>query len=153
MIDVMILEKAGLTALSNLRTIVLFHPDCNYAFKHVGREMMMLAEKAGSLAPEQYGSRKRRQAINLAVNKTLVNDILRQLKRPEGVCSNDAKSCYDLIGHTQASMTMQRQGVPKAAVDCIFTVWLRQANSVPGGTKIFIIGSLLNLKKKGRRKI
>ena len=93
MIDVMILEKAGLTALSNLRTIVLFHPDCNYAFKHVGREMMMLAEKAGSLAPEQYGSRKRRRAINLAVNKTLVNDTLRQLKRPEEVCSIDAKFC------------------------------------------------------------
>jgi hypothetical protein len=120
MIDVMILKKAGLTALSNLHTIVLFHPNCNYAFKHLGREMMMLAEKAGSLAPEQYGSRKRRRAIDLAVNKTLVNDILRQIKRPGGVCSNDAKSCYDLIGHTQASMAMQHQGIPKAAVNCIF---------------------------------
>jgi hypothetical protein len=76
MVDVMILKRAGLTTLANLRTIVLFHPDCNFAFKHVGREMMKMAEVAGSLASEKYGSRKGKRAIDLAVNKTLVNDIL-----------------------------------------------------------------------------
>lgn len=37
------------------------------------------------------------------------------------MCSNDAKSYYDLIGHAQASMAMQRNGVPKSAVECLFT--------------------------------
>jgi hypothetical protein len=87
----------------------------------VGREMMSLAEKNKSLAPEQYGSRQNHRAIDLAVNKSLTNDVLRQLKKPGAICSNDAKSCYDLIGHTQASISMQRQGVPKSVVDCMFT--------------------------------
>jgi hypothetical protein len=107
-LDAMILKKSGITDLSGLRTIVLFPIDCNYAFKHVGREMMKVAKSTKSLAPEQYGSRKRYKAIHLAVNKALTFDILRQMKRAGAVCSNDAKSCYDLIGHTQAALSMQR---------------------------------------------
>jgi hypothetical protein len=59
--------------------------------------------------------------MDLAVNKALTYDLLRQLKRTGAVCSNDAKSCYDLIGYAQASLAMQRHGVPKPAVDCLFT--------------------------------
>jgi len=120
-LDVMIMKKSGVTDLSGLRTIVLFPVDCNYAFKHVGRQMMKVAEKTLSLAPEQYGSRKQHRAIDLAVNKALTFDILRQLKRSGAICSNDAKSCYDLIGHTQAALSMQRVGVPKTIIDCLFT--------------------------------
>jgi hypothetical protein len=75
-LDVMIQKKSGVTDLSGLRTIVLFPVDCNYAFKHVGRLMIAIAEKTKSLAPEQYGSRKRHKAIDLAVNKALTFDIL-----------------------------------------------------------------------------
>jgi hypothetical protein len=75
-LDVMLLKKSGLTDLSNLRTIVLFPADCNFAFKHVGRAMMRIAEQTNSLAPEQYGSRKWHKAIDLAVNKALTFDIL-----------------------------------------------------------------------------
>jgi hypothetical protein len=74
--DVMIQKKAGHTHMSALRTIVLFPVDCNYAFKHIGREMMRLAEKTKSLAPEQYGSRKAHKAMDLAVNKALTYDLL-----------------------------------------------------------------------------
>jgi hypothetical protein len=47
--------------------------------------------------------------------------------------SNDAKSCYDLIGHTQASLAMQRLGVPKAAVDCLFTTLQEATHQVQTG--------------------
>jgi hypothetical protein len=120
-LDVMIMKKSGITELSGLRTIVLFPVDCNFAFKHVGREMMKVAEATHSLAPEQFGSRRHHKAIDLAVNKTLTFDILRQLKRSGAICSNDAKSCYDLIGHTPASLSMQRVGVPKNIINCLFT--------------------------------
>jgi hypothetical protein len=120
-LDVMIMKKSGVTDLSGLRTIVPFPVDYNYAFKHVGREMMKVVEATKSLAPEQYGSRRRHKAIDLGVNKALTFDILRQLKRAGTVCSNDAKSCYDLIGHTQAALTMQRVGVPKNIINCLFT--------------------------------
>jgi hypothetical protein len=109
----MLLKKSGVTDLSGLCTIVLFPVDCNFAFKHVGRSMMRVAEKTKSLAQEQYGSRKRHKAIDLAVNKALTFDILRQLKRTGVICSNNAKSCYDLIGHSPAALSMQRVGVPK----------------------------------------
>jgi hypothetical protein len=82
---------------------------------------MRIAEKTHSLAPEQYGSRRGHRAIDLAVNKALTYDLLRQLKRPGAICSNDARSCYDLIGHSQASIAMQRNGVPKTAIDCLFS--------------------------------
>jgi hypothetical protein len=109
----MLMKKSGVTDISGLRTIVLFPVDCNFAFKHVGRAMMPVAEKTKALAPEQYGSRRGHKVIDLAVNKVLAFDILRQLKRAGAICSNDAKSCYDFIGHTQASLSMQRVGVPK----------------------------------------
>jgi hypothetical protein len=88
--------------------------------------MMLNAERHKTLAKEQYGSRKRHHAIDLALNKVLTNDILRQAKCTGAVCSNDAKACYDLIGHAQASLCMQRQGVPQSAVRCLFTT-LQQA--------------------------
>jgi hypothetical protein len=78
--DIMILKNSGNTLLSVLRTIVLFPVDCDFAFKHIGREMMWLGEKTKFIAPEQYGSHNSHIAIDLAVNKVLTNDILRQLK-------------------------------------------------------------------------
>ncbi len=120
-LDVMIQKKAGLIQLSSLHTIILFPVDCKFAFKYIGREMMKVAEATTSLAHEQYSSRKNRRAIDLAVNKTVTFDLLWQLKRSRALCSNDVKSGYSLIGHLQASMAMQRLGVPNAAVDCLFS--------------------------------
>ncbi len=76
----MILKRSGVTLLSGLRTIILFPVDCNYVFKHIGREMMALTEQTKTIAQEQYGSRKRHKAIDQAVNKALAYDILRQQK-------------------------------------------------------------------------
>ncbi len=98
--DVMILKHSGCMQLSAL---------CTY---WSGDDVFM--EKNKSLASEQYDSRRRYCAINLAVNKSLTNDILRQLKHPEA-------TCYGLIGHTQASIAMQCRGVSRSAIDCLFT--------------------------------
>jgi hypothetical protein len=83
--------------------------------------MMHLAERANPLAPELHGSCKCHRAIDLALNKTLTYDIHRQLKRLGAICSNDAKSCYDLIGHAQVSLAMQLNGVTKPVVDYLFS--------------------------------
>jgi len=132
-LDVMLLKKSGVTDLSGLCTIVLFPVDCNFTFKHVGRTMMNVAEHTKSLAPEQYSSRKKHKAIDLAVNKALTFDILRQLKWSGAICSNDAKSCYDLIGHTQASLSMQRVGVPRNIINCLFTTLQEAIHKVRTG--------------------
>jgi hypothetical protein len=52
----MILKRSGVTHLGSLCTLVLFSVDCNYAFKHIGRKMMINAETARALAPEQHGA-------------------------------------------------------------------------------------------------
>jgi len=129
----MILKRSGVTDLAGLRTIVLFLVDCNFAFKHVGRAMMQVAETTNLLAPEQFGSRKGHKAIDLAVSKVLTFDILRQLKCPGAICSNDAKSCYDLIGHTQAAISMQRVGVPKSIIRCLFSTLQNAVHRVRTG--------------------
>jgi hypothetical protein len=129
-VDVMIKKKSNLTDIDNLRTICLFEVDANYCFKHIGREMMKNAEHHGTIAKEQYRSRKKHRAIDLVLNKVLTNDILRQSKRAGAICSNDAKACYNLIGHAQASLCMQRQGVPKSAVQCLFTTLQKATHCV-----------------------
>ncbi len=119
-LDIMITKKAGLIQVDSLGSIVVFQPDCNYAFKFLGREMMAFAEKNGTLAPEQFGSRRNHCAIDQAVNKVLTNNNLRQGKCPGTISSNDAKSCYDLIVHAPAILSMHQQGVPESTTLCMF---------------------------------
>jgi hypothetical protein len=68
----MILKRSRVTHLDSLCTIVLFSADINYVFKHIGHQMMYNAEKAHALAREQYGSRKRHRATDLA-NKQIID--------------------------------------------------------------------------------
>jgi hypothetical protein len=82
---------------------------------------MAHAERHGNLAMEQYGSRKNLSAILHAVNKVLSFDFIRQYKAPAALCSNDAKSCYDQIIHSVASLCFQYQGVPEPPLVCMLT--------------------------------
>jgi len=82
--------------------------------------MIYNAESHKILALEQYGSRKNRTAIECELNKRLIFDILRQTKKPAGICSCDLKPCYDRIVHSFASMEMQRAGAPPAAIESMF---------------------------------
>ena len=70
---------------------------------------------------EQYRNRKKKTAIECALNKRLIFDILRQTKRPAGICSCDLKSCYDRIVHSFVSMAMQRAGAPLSAVESMLS--------------------------------
>jgi hypothetical protein len=82
-------------------------PDFNLANKILGRRLMKNAESHGTLAPEQFGSRKRKCAINHAINKQLTVDILRQEHRIFVLVLLDAKSCYDRISPPIASLCMK----------------------------------------------
>ena len=46
---------------------------------------------------------------------------------------SNSKSCYDLIGHAQAALVMQRMGVPKSAVNCIFMMLQEAVHKVRTG--------------------
>mmetsp|Transcript_37059 Transcript_37059/g.56941 ORF Transcript_37059/g.56941 Transcript_37059/m.56941 type:complete len:87 (-) Transcript_37059:303-563(-) len=83
--------------------------------------MMNWAAKHKTLALEQFGSRPGHRAIDQTLNKKLCFDIMRQGKRPGAICSNDAKSFYDRILHSVASLSMRRQGIPSSAIQVMFS--------------------------------
>ena len=116
-LNVMLEKKAGVAKVSKLRTILLYEADYNQNNKALGRSMMAFAEQHHLLAPEQYGSRKHHSAIYQGLNKVLTFDLFRQQRQAGALCSNDAKSCYDRIGHTAAGLAMRRCGVPVPFVE------------------------------------
>ena len=120
-IDCELEKKAGNTRVDSLRTILLFEADANQNFKKVGRDMMYRAEELDALAQEQFGSRKTLSSVDQSLNKRLTFDLMRQLKKPGALCSNDAKSCYDRVVHSIASISMQRLGVPQEPIVSMFT--------------------------------
>ena len=115
----MIKKKSNVDRVTKLRTIVLTEADYNFCNKKLGREAIQHAELNSLIAPEQYGSRKGKSAIEHALNKRLSYDLIRQRRRPGALCSNDAKSCYDRIIHSIVSLAFQRLGLPKAPVQCM----------------------------------
>ena len=119
-INAMLLKKAGKTDVDSLRTIVLLEPDFNFMNKKLGRDVMNYAEQHHLIAPEQFGSRKHHSSIDQVIIKTLFYDTLR-IKRQDGyLCSNDAKSCYDRITHSIASLALQRVGLPTGPILSMF---------------------------------
>ena len=119
--NVMIEKKKGVFKVDKLRAILLYEADFNLNNKYLGRLMMRKAEKARVLAPEQYGSRKKKSAVSHALNKRLTFDILRQQKKSGAICSCDLKSCYDRIVHSFATLTMMRAGAAESACVSMFS--------------------------------
>ena len=115
----MIKKKANVDLVTKLRTIVLTEADFNFNNKKLGRESIMHAEEHDLLAKEQYGSRKGKRAIDHALNKRLLYDIIRQCRKPGSLCSNDAKSCYDRVLHSITMLAFRRLGFPIPPVECM----------------------------------
>ena len=119
--NVMLYKKVMNNHVEKLRTILLYEADFNAMNKILGREMLSNGEENGTIANEQYGSRKNKTAINQCLNKKLTFDLWRQNKCTGAILSNDAKSCYDRILHNIASICMQRQGVHENNIICMFS--------------------------------
>ena len=117
--DVMILKAPEVYFLDKLRTIVLYEADFNHENRRLGKDAMQSALDSDLIAAEQF-SRPGRSAQDNALAKRLVFDHFRFLKHPFGMCACDLKSCYDRVVHTAASIALQRVGVPKSRMTCMF---------------------------------
>jgi Reverse transcriptase (RNA-dependent DNA polymerase) len=95
--------------------------DFNFLNKLIGKRVMAHAEACGTIAQEQYGSRKQKSALLHATNKQLSFDILRQCKKNVALVVLDAKSCYDRISPPIASLALARQGTPQSFIEMMFT--------------------------------
>jgi hypothetical protein len=85
------------------------------------------------LAPEQFGSRNRYSAIAQALNKRLLFDYIRVNHHPTCWVFTDAKSCYDRIVHTPASLALQRMGLSKEVVSSLFTTIAKMKHYIRTG--------------------
>ena len=79
--------------------IQLMSPDFQISNKLFGRRLLVHAEAANDVSPDQHGSRKH--------NKKLLCDWA------VAVARNDAKGNYDRISHPIAALTMMSYGLPK----------------------------------------
>ncbi|CAJ1962161.1 unnamed protein product [Cylindrotheca closterium] len=104
-------KKAGDFRLSKMRTIQLMNSEAQANNKKAGRAAMQYAEEHSLIPDGQCGSRKRHQAIDLALSKRLVWDLLILQRRAAGWISNDTKSCFDRIVHWVAIIAMLRFGL------------------------------------------
>jgi hypothetical protein len=150
--DVMLEKQTGNFRVDKLRVILLYEADFNQNNKKLGRDMMYTAEDLRAIAQEQFGSRTDHTSINQSLNKRLTYDIIRQKKRPGAVCSNDAKSCYDRIVHSVASLAMQRVGTPVEPIVCMFTTiqnLQHRIRTVYGDSTIGFSGRLFTIPIQG----
>jgi hypothetical protein len=125
--DVEILKKPGVFDIEKMRTITLMDAAFNMNNKQLGRDLLANAEKNGTLAREQYGSRKGLQAATAALNKRLTFDLWKTRRSAGSIASTDAQSAYDRVAHNIASIAMRQQGAPKAPVISMFRT-LQKAN-------------------------
>ena len=78
--------------------------------------MMRQAEVQGRIPLEIYGSRKNHEEVEVAINRRLVADLLRQKRIPGAIASVDAESCYDCIAHAAGSLCAQNWDVDPQAI-------------------------------------
>jgi hypothetical protein len=119
--DVLIPKKANSNKVTELRTICLLAADWNFGNKLLSSRIMYHAEQHGTIAPEQYGSRKGKSSIQHATNKALLFDIQRQRKENSTLMILDAEACYDRIPLHIAALCLRRQGLPLSAIKYMFS--------------------------------
>ena len=126
-IDVLIMKDPSNYWVHRTRPVPLVEADMNENYKQMAKDAMVAADIYDLMANEQYGSRLYISVIHLATNKQLIYDILRQMKQPVAVCSNDARSCYDRIVHVATFLGLRRLGIPiKMIISMLHTIQLME---------------------------
>ena len=118
-LDILLRKQKDDLRLTKLRTIGLLEADFNFMCKYLGHWAMSKAQDFGQLAHEQYGSRKRHQAIALALNKRLAIDMAAFQRVALVLCSQDAMQCFDRICHAALAIGLKRQNLPDTAIEAL----------------------------------
>ena len=89
-----------------MRCIQLTDAEFYMMDKHVGRHTLAHAEKAKTVALDQYGSREHHNSKKAVLNKVILNDIIRQKRIAAALGMNNARECYDHILHSVAILVL-----------------------------------------------
>jgi hypothetical protein len=99
------LEKIfGCSLITKLRTILLMEADFNSTNMVIYGIHMLANIRKYKLMPEEVYSKWNRLADDRTLSKVLFYDIVRQLRRLQGLASVSADNCYNGIAHLMASM-------------------------------------------------
>lgn len=134
MIVCLLEKKKDVIRVDKLRLIFLLDALFSCSCRILARRSALQAEKHNLIAFEQFGSRKRKDALLLSIQFRISMDITTQLRQPLSVVCNDLASCYDRIIHTIACLAHRRAGHSKGTVYCRFfttqqlEVFLRSAH-------------------------
>ena len=131
--DAAIPKKIATIAAELMRLICLMNPAYNMNNKEFGRLLMAYCERQGLLSDAQSGSRKHRRAAEVALQKVLTMDILRQQRKSGFLCSNDALQCYDRIVHSVAMLCMMSRGADPVALRSLFSTLQNAVHCVMTG--------------------
>ena len=126
-------KKPGDFRVKAMRTIQMMVAESQANNKLCGRSAMQYGEANGLVPDGQFGSRKKHQAIDLALAKALLWDQLAMRRLAAGWILNDAKSCFDRVVHWVAQVALQRYGIPYAAVKSMFTTLQKATHRVRTG--------------------
>ncbi|CAJ1933467.1 unnamed protein product [Cylindrotheca closterium] len=127
-------KKPGKIWVDLMRTIQMMNSELQANNKRVGKSAMAYAEKHKLIPSGQHGSRKRHQAIDLALTtKRLTWDLLHLQRRPTGWISSDAKSCFDRIVHWVAIISLMRFGIQWRTLRSMFDTLMKSKHRVRTG--------------------
>ena len=120
-INVTLMKEEGEYRPEKERTIHLLESSFSEGTKIIfSRRMMQHARRYGQIPLDQY-AQKGGKAIDAAIQKILIFDLMR-IKRCAGVCfANDLMACYDWMAHVPSSLALRFLGVPPRAVECMST--------------------------------
>eukprot|EP00957_Ditylum_brightwellii_P079674 6058735-Ditylum_brightwellii.AAC.1 len=99
---------------------------------------MQHAEECHGIAPEQYGSKKKKAADIQALNTRLFYDYVQLKRTPVTSLFIDLVSNYDLVAHNITTLALQRVGTLKAPIcgmfstlqDMVYTVKTTYGDSI-----------------------
>ena len=99
---------------------MLLEADLNGANKtFFGSRMVSHLESTKQLLEELY-TRRETEAIEVALNKTLLSDISRQTKTNLAIAGADVAYCYDCVAYPFASHACHKVGMPKNITKSFF---------------------------------
>ena len=86
--------------------------DYNFVSKLlIGVRLMNSIQNRNGFPDELGGTRKRHEAVDIALNRRITSDILRQLRRPVTITGIDVASCYDRIVNSLVILIARQEGL------------------------------------------
>ena len=120
MLDILLLKEENNFTMKKIRTIGLMEAD--YQLNNKWLSKLITANNSRHHthfqlnAPEQYGAKNYHRVQEVTLHEQLIYSILHMTKRPAGMVSLDAETCFDRMCHHVVSICLQRAGIPLPSI-------------------------------------